>query len=466
LVSFDPILAVEDCARELVLFAAAGFLIGGIDDLVIDLIWFGRSLWRRIAVYSRHRRANAGSLAPPAHPGRLVIFVAAWQESAVIGAMVKTALARLRHPDWRLYVGCYPNDPDTVAAIERAAGGDPHVRIVVGDKPGPTTKAGCLNWIWQAMLIDEARSGVPVKAVIIHDAEDIVHADELTVYDALIERFALVQIPVHALPVRGFGRWGELVSGHYCGEFAEAHSKQVVVREAVGAAVPSAGVGCAIARPVLAAIAEGRDGPFDPDSLTEDYELGLRVGAMGERAAFVRLPAADGKDIVAVHACFPHTLMASVRQKSRWITGISLAGWDRLGWQGGFAERWMRLRDRRALLAALVLATAYAALPVWGLAWAITAIARRPMDVRIPSALIMANMALLGWRMAMRAAITTRSHGWRMAALVPVHMLIGNVVAMLASWRALILYAGLVHHGRLRWDKTAHVFPVSGTEAP
>ena len=82
---FDPILAVEDCARELVLFAAAGFLIGGIDDLVIDLIWFGRSLWRRIAVYSRHPRANAGSLAPPAHPGRLVIFVAAWQESAVIG---------------------------------------------------------------------------------------------------------------------------------------------------------------------------------------------------------------------------------------------------------------------------------------------------------------------------------------------------------------------------------------------
>jgi len=463
---FDPILALEDCARELALFATAGFLIGGLDDLLIDLIWVARSLWRRLAIYSRHGRATAASLAPPARSGRLAIFVAAWQEAAVIGAMVETALARLHHPDWRLYIGCYPNDPDTVTAIGRAAQGDPHVRIVIGDEPGPTTKAGCLNWIWRAMLADEAASGVPVKAVVLHDAEDIVHADELTVYDALIERFALVQIPVHALPVRGFGWWGELVSGHYCGEFAEAHGKQVVVREAVGAAVPSAGVGCAIARSVLAAIAEGRDGPFDPDSLTEDYELGLRIGAMGERGAFVRLPASDGQGMVAVHACFPHTLMTSVRQKSRWITGISLAGWDRLGWRGGLAERWMRLRDRRALLAALVLATAYAALPMWGLAWGATALAGRPMDVHIPLPLVTANLCLLGWRVAMRATITGRSHGWRIAALAPIHMMIGNVVAMLAAWRALILYAGLVHHGRLRWDKTAHVFPTSEPGAP
>lgn len=379
----------------------------------------------------------------------------------MIGAMVETALARLHHPDWRLYIGCYPNDPATLAAIKRAAKGDLHVRIVVGDTPGPTTKAGCLNWLWQAMLADEAASGTTAKAIVLHDAEDIVHTDELTVYDALIERFDLVQIPVHALPVRGFGRWAELVSGHYCGEFAEAHSKQVVVREAVGAAVPSAGVGCALARGAPAAIAEGCDGPFDPDSLTEDYEIGLRIGAMGGRGAFVRLPAADGSGMVTVRACFPHTLMASVRQKSRWITGISLAGWDRLGWQGGFAERWMRLRDRRALLAAMVLATAYAALPMWGVAWIATSLAGRPMDVRIPLPLMIANMALLGWRAAARAAITGRSHGWRLAALTPAHMLIGNVVAMLAAWRALGLYAGLVRHGRLRWDKTAHVFPAS-----
>ncbi len=454
---FDPVGVI---ARELAVAASVGFLLGGLDDLVIDLIWLGRSLWRNVTVYRRHSRADAGTLSPPTRTGRLVIVVPAWQEEAVIGGMVATALATVRHPDWRLYVGCYPNDPATLAAVTRAADGDHHVRIVVGDVPGPTTKADCLNAIWRALCADERVDG-PSKAVVLHDAEDIVHRDELTVYDSLIERFALVQIPVHARVVRGVGVSGALVSGHYCGEFAEAHAKQVVVREAIGAAVPSAGVGCAIARDTLGAIAQpgNAGGPFDPASLTEDYELGLRIGAAGGRGAFVRLRAADGAGLVAVHACFPHRIDAAVRQKARWLTGIALAGWDRLGWSGGVAERWMRMRDRRALLAALLLAAAYAALVGWSVSVIAAWMGARSRTVRVPSWLVATDSTLLVWRIALRAAITARSHGWRMGLLTPLHMVIGNIVAMMAAWRALGLYAALVHHGRLRWEKTAHVFP-------
>ena len=63
----------------------------------------------------------------------------------------------------------------------------------------------------------------------------------------------------------------------------------------------------------------------------------------------------------------------------------------------------------------------------------------------------------------MRAGFTAHAHGWRLATLTPLHMLIGNGVAMLAAVRALGLYAGIVRHGRVRWDKTAHVLP---TPAP
>lgn len=387
------------------------------------------------------------------------MFVAAWREEAVIGGMIRTAPDRLDHPDWRLYVGCYPNDPQTIAAVERAAAGDPHLRLVIGDAPGPTTKAGCLNWIWQAMLADEQANGAPVKAIVLHDAEDVVHRDELTVYDTLIDRFALVQIPVYPVVVRSAGLSGALISGHYCGEFAEAHAKQVVVREAVGAAVPSAGVGCAIARDMLAEMAEGRDGPFDPESLTEDYELDLRIGAAGGRGVFVRLPAADRQGLVAVRACFPHQTIASIRQKSRWMTGIALAGWDRLGWSGGLSERWMWLRDRRAPLAALVLASAYVALLAWGVDGLAALATGHAPNVDIPLRLILANLTLFAWRIILRALITLRSRGWRMGLLTPVHMLIGNGIAMMAAVRALGLYAGLVRRGRVHWDKTEHVFP-------
>src|SRR3546814_11273742 len=74
---------------------------------------------------------------------------------------------------------------------------------------------------------------------------------------------------------RSQSRW---ISGHYCDEFAEAHGKYLVVREAIGAAVPSAGVGCAFARAALEQVAQDQGGlPFDPGCLTEDYELGLRI---------------------------------------------------------------------------------------------------------------------------------------------------------------------------------------------
>ena len=69
----------------------------------------------------------------------------------------------------------------------------------------------------------------------------------------------------------------------------------------------------------------------------------------------VRLAAAAGGGAVVTREYFPGTVKAAVQQKARWMTGIALSGWDRLGWGGGLAERWMRLRDRQSPLAALLL---------------------------------------------------------------------------------------------------------------
>src|SRR5687767_2080587 len=109
---------LDVAARELMLFAAVGLLIGGIDDLAVDLIWLSRVCWRRLTIYRRHAPASAATLSAPDNPGRIAIFIGAWDESAVIGAMLRTALGRLDHNDYRIYVGVYPNDPATMAAVE------------------------------------------------------------------------------------------------------------------------------------------------------------------------------------------------------------------------------------------------------------------------------------------------------------------------------------------------------------
>ena len=257
---------------ELALFASIGFVVGGIDDLAVDTVWISRAAWRRTRVYAHFERASADTLAPPQQPGRLIVFVPTWQEADVIGPMLQNCLKRWQGHDFRIYVGCYSNDVETRSAV--AAVASPAIRLVICAEPGPTTKADCLNALWNALLEDEDREAFQAKAIILHDAEDVVHRDELTLYQALIERFAMVQIPVEPL-VDPNSRW---IAGHYLDEFAEAHSKDLIVRESLGASLPSAGVGCAIARSALCQLASQQGGkPFDTESLTEDYELGSQA---------------------------------------------------------------------------------------------------------------------------------------------------------------------------------------------
>ncbi len=440
--------------QELVLFASLGFLIGGLDEFAVDLIWATRALWRRMFVYSRHQRATAETLAPPSNPGLIVIFVAAWDEGEVIGPMLRHALATFDHYHYRIYLGCYPNDSATLAAA--CAIDNTNLRVVIGPRPGPTTKADCLNTLWLALVEDERRDGIRAKAIVLHDAEDVVHVQELNVFDTLIERFALVQLPVFPL-TNPQSPW---IAGHYCDEFAEAHGKTLVVREALGAAVPAAGVGCAFSRDIMTQIAVAKGGqPFDAQSLTEDYELGLMIGAMGGKTVLARLPSGDA--LVQINAHFPATLDAAVRQKARWIIGIALAGYDRLGWSGGLAEMWMRLRDRRALVAALLLSIGYAAvllaIPL-ALAHVLLGLALPQLSSGVETTVVL-NAALLLWRMVVRAYFVHRLYGWRQAALSAPRMITANVIAVMAARRAVFRYLKMRQTGIAEWEKTGHIFP-------
>jgi adsorption protein B len=446
--------AIDVGLRETLLFAAVGILIGGVDDLVVDLAYVVVKLarWRR-------PRTPGVDLAAPFAARRLAVFVPAWDEAAVIGAMLRTALARFDHPDYRLYVGAYPNDRATIDAIAAVAETDRRVRLVIGARPGPSTKGDCLNTLWRALLRDEQAGAPSAAAIVLHDAEDVVHSAELGVFDRLIGDHVTVQLPVLPLVDRG----SRLISGHYCDEFAEAHAKQLVVRAAIGARLPLAGVGCAIARAALDGLAAARDrAPFDPASLTEDYELGLTVSRDTGRGVFVRLRDTGGEPI-AVRALFPASLDAAVRQKARWMTGIALAGWDRIGWArwSDWREHWMRMRDRRAPLAVLVLCAAYLSLVAWAASQAAHWLAGTPppSPSRMLRALLVATSALLAWRLTLRALFTGRTYGWREGLLAIPRSFVANIIAMLAARRALILYVAMLIDGVPRWEKTAHVFP-------
>jgi bacteriophage N4 adsorption protein B len=442
--------------NELALFAGVGFLIGGVDELLIDVIWLGRTFWRRMTIYKRHPRANSLSLACPAGNRQMAVFIPAWDESSVIGDMLAHGMKVWNNSNVRVFVGTYPNDLLTAQAVRSV--NDPRITLVTGEMAGPTTKAACLNDLWQAMVDDEQARGFTYAAVILHDAEDVVHPAEISVFERLIDRFDLIQLPVTPL-LNARSRW---IAGHYADEFAEAHGKALVVREALGAGLPAAGVGCAFSRRILEEIARNRGGmPFDETSLTEDYELGLTIKMAGGKSALIRLPESDGTGLVAVRAYFPDTLESSVRQKSRWMTGIALQGWDRMGWTGGLAERWMRLRDRRALIAAIILMSAYLGLILSSIMVAGHLLFHQPLPIVSTAlgALLLANAILLLWRVGMRYAFVSKCYTKREGLRSIPRMVIANLIAIMAARRALGQYLLARQDGVVRWDKTGHAFP-------
>ena len=447
-------LILTELTAELALFAAAGFLLFAIDDLMVDLIYFSRRGWRAVVIYSRFPRMSAGGLPSPMRPGWMAVLIPAWDEASVIASMLRSTLARFDHDEYWLFVGHYRNDPATLAAIDSVR--DPRVIAVEIDVDGPTTKADCLNRLYAALVSYENAVGRNAKAIVLHDAEDLVHPLELKLFDRLVEYAGLVQLPVVPL-IDPESRW---VAGHYADEFAEAHMKELVVREAVGAAIPLAGVGCAIERVAMARLAARHDGrPFAGASMTEDYEMGLRLGAIGVKTMFVRIPTEPGsRAVVASRGHFPATVATAVRQKARWIGGIAFAGWDQLGWRGGLGERWMRMRDRRGPLAALLLLAGYSAAILWA-EIALAALLGAPITVPVsgPLATLMwLNGWLLGWRILMRACFTTAAYGWREGLRSVPRMVVANVIAVLAARRALLLHSA---GGARQWDKTKHIFP-------
>lgn len=441
-------LALHSASVELLLFAATFIVLFALGDLLIDALWLGNRTMRA----PTREIVRGGALAH-----RLAIFIPAWCEAEVIGRTLAHARASWRGDPYRIYVGCYANDGATLLRVAALAAVDRQIRIVVHAVDGPTTKADCLNAIWRELRHDEAVEGDRYDAVILHDAEDFVDPGELAAFDHALCSNAFVQLPVvPLLPERG--AW---VAGHYCDEFAEAHQKDIIVRHMMGVPMPAAGVGCAFRRDALDMLADGGD-PFCADSLVEDYEIGLAIGQAGMASTFLRAHGTDGS-LIAVRSHFPTRIESSVRQKARWVAGIALSGWDRLGWARGWSVRqmasnWMLWRDRRALLAAIVTLAAYLGAGLLLLGEAMARIAGVDLT-RLPTILgpLLAGSAmLLIWRLAMRFICTARLYGSAQGLRAIPRAFISNVVAVIAAHRAVAVYVRALCGAQLYWDKTRH----------
>jgi bacteriophage N4 adsorption protein B len=456
------------------------FLVSGLDDLFIDLCYLARAVYKRLFVLPHHPRLREEDLRTrPEQP--IAVMIPAWHESSVIRQMLRNTRARLDYSNYVIFVGTYPNDPDTAREVDSLESAAPRIVRVTVPHDGPTNKADCLNWIYHGIRRHELEERIVFQIFVMQDCEDVIHPLCYQVFNYLIPRKDMVQLPVLSLE----RRWYEFTGGHYLDEFAQLHYKDLVVRELLDRSLPAAGVGVAFSRRALAAVAgANRSEIFSTRSLTEDYDFGFRLKRLGMRQIFVKFSVERGTtgaraqpspgartrgaaELVGVREYFPSTLRSAIRQKSRWVVGIVMQGWAHIGWSSDWRTNYMLYRDRKSLVTNLATVGGYVivllVLTVWGIQYLSPEGYRFPPIVQRGSALwnlLLANFAILLLRVGQRMYCVWRLHGVLQALLSAPRMAWGNIVNFAATVRAIRLYLGHLRTGKaIAWDKTDHIYP-------
>ncbi|MDD0974731.1 cyclic di-3',5'-guanylate-activated glycosyltransferase NrfB [Pseudomonas fontis] len=463
--------------------ASLMFLLG-LDDLFIDIVYWGRKLIRRFRIYDKYEKADEKRLYEvPEKP--LAIMVPAWNEVGVVGEMARLAASTLDYENYQIFVGTYPNDPQTQADVDAVCLHYPNVHKVVCARPGPTSKADCLNNIIDALLRFQADAKIEFAGFILHDAEDVISPMELRLYNYLLPNKDMIQIPVYPFAPE----WKGFTAGHYVDEFAENHGKDVIVREALTGQVPSAGVGTCFSRRAISALLEDGDGiAFDVQSLTEDYDIGFRLKQKGMKCIFARYSISDPNlalkrdwrlgmsrefaQVICVREHFPRDWQHAIRQKSRWIVGIVFQGTTNLGWSRTGALNYFLWRDRRGLFAYLLSFLVNLLFLVLIAMWLVTQLAPEAWrfqsilsDSVLLSTLLWLNGFLLLNRLFQRGFFVTRYYGIFEGLLSAPRMMWSNFVNFFANLRALRQVMEMGDSRRVAWDKTTHEFPALTTPA-
>ncbi len=480
IVSFTDLIAyILIVIKLLTIFVCVVFLVSGLDDLFIDVCYGIRTIYRKLFVYTRYRRMTENDIvAKEEQP--IAVMIPAWDESAVIRPMLENAARSLNYSNVHIFVGTYPNDSATEREVQKVRESYRNIHRVTTPHDGPTNKADCLNWIYQGIRLFEKESNIRFQIFIMQDCEDVIHPLCYKLFNYLMPRFDMVQLPVHSLK----RKWYEFTGAHYKDEFAQLHHKDLVVREVLTGSIPAAGVGCAFSRCAFETIAANNNNQvFSIDSLTEDYDFGFRLKEFGLKQIFVKFTVVRTElqgswwrrtprpvrveEIVGIREFFPANFRASVRQKSRWVVGIAFQGWAHLGWRGGLLTRYILFRDRKAIITNLVNLMGYfvvlVVVFVWIILWMDPSSYRYPPLIEEGSLLwyvVIANGVLLLERVLLRAYCVYRVYGWRQALLSIPRMVWGNVINFGATYRAIRLYARYLRTGKLiAWDKTQHVYP-------
>lgn len=253
---------IYDIFQILLWVTAIMLVITGLDDLYMDLLyWIYRKKYKS-------KMPDFDEMFSKAEKP-IAIMLGAWKESSVIGRTLSYAVRNLKYDNFRIFVGAYPNDPDTIRIVKEISKKDSRVIACINPQNGPTTKADNLNSLYAGLCEYEKVYG-EFEIIIVHDAEDFIHPFSMKLYNYLIgyKGYHGVQIPV--IPIKS--KLGGIFHRTYCDAFAEVHTKDMIVREAMDTFVPFSGTGMGFHRKAMYYL-EKSNGLLDGNEVYTEAEL-------------------------------------------------------------------------------------------------------------------------------------------------------------------------------------------------
>lgn len=466
--------------RYVFIVLVVAFAIGGLDDFFVDIYYWVRQIYRRLFKKRLIKPLTLDQLLS-IDEKPIALMIPAWREAGIIKKMLLNTLNTIDYRNYFIFVGCYPNDPETQAEVDQVSEVYPQVIKVINSKPGPTTKADNLNEIYRGLCHFEKETGLTFDLVVLSDSEDIHHPLSFKLFNYLMPRFEMIQIPVIPLEMP----WHSFVGGVYMDEFAENHLKELIVREKIARILPSAGTSTAFWRESLKKLDEENNQQiFNPKSLTEDYEVGIRLGKLGlkqiilvqwvERVVTRKDQAKPKKvrELVATRAFFLEEFRKAMRQRARWVYGIAWQGLRNIGWDRNLKVSYTLLRDRLSFFTNFLYVFGYLLIAYILACW--VAHLFRP-DFAIPALVhpdeIWWKLALLVlfffcWRILMRIVFVKKIYGLGQALLSPIRIIVGNVLNFASSTLAMLwLIRAVSTRKEQTWIKTEHEFPAEKLEA-
>jgi glycosyltransferase XagB len=224
------------------------------------------------------------------------VIVALYRESTMAAQLVR-ALRALDYPPERLEVilALEACDHETRVALE-TIGLPAHMRILIVPEGTPRTKPRALNH-----ALNQAKGSY----VAVYDAEDMPHPHQLR---EAVSRFAAadkslvcLQAPLRPLADEGF------VARQFAAEYAVQFEIILPAFTTLGLPLPLGGTSNHFHAPTLKAI-----GGWDAWNVTEDADLGMRLGCLGYDAGMLEHP---------TYEIAPVDTKTWIPQRTRWIKG-------------------------------------------------------------------------------------------------------------------------------------------------